>query len=63
MTSRIFLNYLKYSGVWISLAINPYHWRLSLQVNTPTDMDPAMYILNIACGPINVRAILDDGSW
>lgn len=63
MKLKTFLNFCKYSGVWISIGLNPYHWRLSFKLDTPTDMDPAMYILNIACGPINVRAVLDDGSW
>lgn len=63
MMSKNLVNYLKYSGVWVSFALNPYHWRLSFKCETPTDMDPAMYIVNIAIGPVNVRALLDDGSW
>ncbi len=63
MTSKTFLNYLKYSGIWISLGINPYHWGVSFKLDTPSDMDPAMYVVNIAMGPINIRGVLDDGSW
>lgn len=63
MTSKTFLNYLKYSGVWISFALNPYHWRLWFKFDKPDDMDPAMYVVNISMGPISMRAVLDDGSW
>jgi hypothetical protein len=61
--SKNFLNYLKFSGVWISFAINPYHWRLACKFETPNDTDPAMYQLSINIGPLSVRAIVDDGTW
>lgn len=63
MTLKIFLDYLKFSGVWISFAINPYHWRLAYRFDRPNDTDPALYQCNITLGPLSVRAILDDGSW
>jgi hypothetical protein len=60
---RNFLKYLKFSGVWISFALNPYHWRLSAGTQKPNDMDPAQYYVFLTIGPISVRAVLDDGSW
>jgi hypothetical protein len=57
------LNYLKYSGVWISFALNPYHWRLCSGFQKPDDMDPALYSVVVICGPITIRVVLDDGSW
>lgn len=63
MTSKTFLNYCKYSGVWVSFALNPYHWRLSVELYEPNDMDPKMHSIFISIGPVSVRAVLDDGSW
>jgi len=63
MTLKIFLDYLKFSGLWISFAINPCHWRLAFRFDRPNDTDPAMYQFSITLGPLSVRAILDDGSW
>jgi hypothetical protein len=63
MISKTFLNYFKYSGVWISFALNPYHWRIWLDFNKPDDMDPGRYTFNIGVGPVAVKVVLDDGSW
>jgi hypothetical protein len=63
MTSKTFLNYLKFSGVWVSFALNPYHWRLSFGVQKPDEMDPAQYYAFLTVGPFSIRAVLDDGSW
>ena len=63
MTLRNFLNYCKYSGVWISLTLNPYHWALSFDYTKPDDMDPSLYSVNIITGPLSLKLVLDDGSW
>jgi len=63
MMLKNFLNYLKFSGVWINFAVNPYHWRLAYNFDRPNDTDPAMYQFSITIGPLSVRAIVDDGSW
>jgi hypothetical protein len=63
MTLKNFLNYCKYSGVWVSFALNPYHWTVGGSYQTPTDMDPAYYGFFVSFGPLNIRAVLDNGSW
>jgi len=63
MTSKTLLNYCKYSGIWISFVLNPWHWRLTFDYKKPDDMDPALYAVNFSIGPITVKAALDDGSW
>lgn len=63
MISKTFLNYCKYSGVWVSFALNPYHWRFNLELSKPDGMDPAMHTAVISIGPVTIRAVLDDGSW
>jgi len=54
-----FLRYLKYSGIWLGLAINPYHWRVSWRCTAGGG--PEENIINF--GPFWIRVIIDDGEW
>jgi len=49
------MKFLKYSGIWFGLIVNPYHWRFTIE--KPLD-GFAIYI-----GPVWMRVIIDDGSW
>lgn len=57
------MKWLRYSGIWVSLAINPLHWRIACEVSGPTDMDPAMYSGYVSMGPLTIRIVIDDGSY
>lgn len=63
MILKNFRDYLKYSGLWISFAINPMHWTIGGSFQTPTESDPAYYGFYFTFGPLTVRAAFDDGSW
>jgi hypothetical protein len=63
MISKTFLNYCKYSGIWITFGLNPAHWRINFETTKPDDMDPGRYSCHIALGPLAIRLVLDDGSW
>jgi hypothetical protein len=57
-----FLNYLKYSGLNVTIKFNPYHWRLSAKyfvLNEVWEQDA----LVIELFPITVRIWIDDGEW
>lgn len=55
-------DFLKYSGIWFGLVINPYHWRFSIE--KPCDsLDQALDGFAIYVGPVWMRVIIDDGSW
>ena len=58
-----FLDYVRFSGIWVSFALNPFHWRLSGSFHKPTDTDPSMYAIYITIGPLSVRTVLDNGTW
>jgi hypothetical protein len=58
-----FLDYVRFSGIWVSFALNPFHWRLSGSFHKPTDTDPSMYAIYITVGPLSVRTVLDNGTW
>jgi hypothetical protein len=56
------LNYLKYSGLYVTIKFNPYHWRLAanyLATNEAWEQDA----LVIEILPITVRLWIDDGEW
>jgi len=56
------LNYLKYSGLNVTIKFNPYHWRLAANyfaTNEAWEQDA----LVIELFPITVRLWIDNGSW
>lgn len=56
-------NYLKHSGIWAGLVLNPYHWQFKYNYSGPTELDPAGNVVELFLGPIWVRGVIDDGSW
>lgn len=56
-------NYLKYSGIWVGLVINPYHWDFRIEKMHPDELNPNMVGLYLAGGPVWIRIVIDDGSW
>jgi hypothetical protein len=57
------VKWLKYSGVWVSLALNPLHWRINFEVHNSSEMDPAMTMIIGTVGPLTIRIVIDDGSY
>jgi hypothetical protein len=57
------MKWLKYSGLWVTFALNPMHWRISFEVQNPSDMDPAMTKIIGTVGPLTIRIVIDDGSY
>jgi hypothetical protein len=59
---KTILNYLKYSGLNVTIKFNPYHWRLNVdycKTNEVWEQDT----LVIELLPITIRLWIDDGSW
>jgi len=56
-------NYLKYSGIWIGLILNPFHWRLQWARGSKEWPDENMFENCLYIGPLYIRVIIDDGSW
>lgn len=57
------MNWFKYSGVWVTFAFNPMHWKIDFEVHGPSDMDPAMKLIIGTAGPLTIRIVIDDGSY
>jgi hypothetical protein len=60
---KILSKYIRYSGVWVSFALNPFHWRVSFEFMHPDELNPNMRGVFISLLPISLRIIVDDGSW
>jgi hypothetical protein len=60
---KILSKYIRYSGIWVSVAINPCHWRVSFEFMHPDELNPNMRGVFISLLPISLRIIVDDGSW
>ena len=56
------MNWLKYSGINITLKLNPLHWRISchyFKTNEAWEQDA--FVLELL--PITIRVWFDDGQW
>jgi len=60
---KILSKYIRYSGIWVSFALNPFHWRVSFEFMHPDELNPNMRGVFISLLPISLRIIVDDGSW
>jgi hypothetical protein len=56
-------NYLKYSGLWAGLVLNPYHWNFKLEVNPQHGIDTYIFHFELYLGLVWLRVVIDDGSW
>lgn len=58
------LKYLKYSGIWFGVVVNPYHWRFGFSKDT-FGVNYGDYIFEncLHVGPVWIRVIIDDGRW
>jgi hypothetical protein len=57
------MNWLKYSGVWMGIVLNPFHWEICFTGVEPDDLNPRRWGAFASLGPLWVRVIIDDGTW
>jgi hypothetical protein len=59
---KTLLNYLKYSGLNVTIKLNPYHWRLNIAYRQTVDIwEQDALVIELL--PITIRLWIDDGSW
>jgi hypothetical protein len=56
------MNWIKYSGIWIGIVLNPFHWRLGFVSGADVWNDP-VFENCLHLGPVWIRVIIDDGRW
>ena len=58
------MNWLRYSGIWITLICNPYHWRISYYRNCDNEFPgPNRLSRTLQVGFLTVRIVIDNGDW
>jgi len=60
---KLVYNWIRYSGVWITLIGNPFHWRFSWELLKDDELNPKMNRFEMQLFFLNIRIVLDDGSW
>jgi hypothetical protein len=56
-------NYLKHSGLWAGIVLNPYHWNFKLEVDPPQLIDTYLFHFELYLGLFWIRIVIDDGTW
>lgn len=57
------IKYFKYSGINITLKLNPYHWRIAFSKGSSVDSWEVEHSYVIELLPITIRLWLDNGDW
>jgi hypothetical protein len=63
MTLKNLSKFVRYSGIWVSFVLNPYHWRLEFKFMHPDELNPNMRGFFVSLLPLTVRVVVDDGTW
>jgi hypothetical protein len=57
------LKYLQYSGIFITIVLNPLHWRLGFASGRDEIMGPNSWFFKITLLAVGLNVVVDDGSW
>lgn len=56
--------YLKYSGIWMGVVFNPYHWQFKIKTGSDGILeDDVIFGISVYVGPLWFRLVIDDGNW
>jgi hypothetical protein len=64
MMENIF-NWVRYSGIWVTLILNPFHWRVAFNKN-PYDTEwpaPDRTEIQVQIFMLSIRLVTDTGRW
>ena len=56
------MNWLKYTGIFITVTVNPCHWRLGLEYGKD-ELGPNSWSGRINMLFIGIHIVIDDGQW
>jgi hypothetical protein len=57
------MNWLRYSGIWITLVGNPYHWRVGFNDIDTIWSGPDCHEYSLQLLMISVRVVIDNGQY
>ena len=59
------MDWIKYSGIWITLIVNPLHWHIAYCIN-PNKAEwpaPSRREISLQLLMLSVRVVIDNGDW
>jgi len=56
------ISYLRCSGIWVGLVINPYHWQFGWK-RSVDELNSNLFENAVHFGPLWIRVVVDDGRW
>jgi hypothetical protein len=59
---QLVYSYIRYSGIWIGIVFNPFHWQFGLKSNYDV-LNNNIFDNSLHLGPVWIRVIIDDGKW
>lgn len=57
------MDWLRYSGIWLTLVFNPFHWRIGLIKDTHWAPAPNRTEVAFQFLFLTLRIVLDNGDW
>tara|TARA_R110000824_G_scaffold117285_3_gene269173 strand:- start:752 stop:970 length:219 start_codon:yes stop_codon:yes gene_type:complete len=57
------IGFVAFSGIWITLILNPLHWRLTLMPLKKNTLNPKFYEYNLQMLCLGIHIVIDDGDW
>ncbi len=58
------MRYLKYSGIWVTLVLNPFHWQFACYQNKDNEFPgPNRFSGTLQVAFLTVRLVIDNGDW
>jgi hypothetical protein len=57
------MKWLKYSGIFITIVVNPFHWRLGLDYGKDELCGPQSWTGKLNLLFLGVHVVFDDGDW
>jgi hypothetical protein len=58
------MDWLRYSGMWITLVVNPLHWRFSFSFKSDdVYLSPNLKEISTQLAFLSLRLVIDNGDW
>ena len=58
------IRWLQYSGIWVTLVCNPFHWRIGYYNNLDNEFPgPNRFSGTLQLAFLTVRLVIDNGDW
>lgn len=57
------MNWIRYSGLWITFILNPFHWKFYFNTSTDILAGPNQQQYQLQLAFVSIRLVVDNGDW